>query len=88
MGESPDLIAARQVAKHIGTEHHEITFDEKDVYRVLDKVLYHLETADITTVRASVGEILMSNIISFETYILVRSCFLYFLLHKLLPEIV
>nr|XP_018901104.1 PREDICTED: asparagine synthetase [glutamine-hydrolyzing] [Bemisia tabaci] len=67
MGESPDLIAARQVAKHIGTEHHEITFDEKDVYRVLDKVLYHLETADITTVRASVGMYLIAEYIQAKT---------------------
>jgi len=57
MGDSPDIEAARQVAKYIGTEHHEVTFTPEDVMRVLDKVIYHLETPDITTVRASVGQL-------------------------------
>jgi asparagine synthase (glutamine-hydrolysing) len=57
MGDSPDIEAAREVAKHIGTEHHEVTFTPEDVMRVLDKVIYHLETPDITTVRASVGQL-------------------------------
>lgn len=43
-----------QVAEHIGTEHHEIIITEKDVIDVLDDVIYHLETIDITTVRASI----------------------------------
>ena len=53
---SPDILAARKVAAHIGTEHHEVSFTEEDVRHVMDTVLYHLETADITTVRASIGE--------------------------------
>lgn len=56
MGDSPDIKAARKVAEHIGTEHHEVNFTPEDVIRVLDKVIYHLETPDITTVRASIGE--------------------------------
>lgn len=55
MGESPDILAARQVAKHIGTEHHELSFTADDVVEVLDDVIRTLETADITTIRASVG---------------------------------
>jgi asparagine synthase (glutamine-hydrolysing) len=55
MGEdSPDLKAARLVADHIGTEHYEVTFSEEDIRRVMDDVLYHLEIADITTLRASI----------------------------------
>jgi asparagine synthase (glutamine-hydrolysing) len=56
MGDSPDIEAARKVAQHIGTEHHEVIFTPEDVIRVLDKVIYHLETPDITTVRASIGK--------------------------------
>lgn len=56
MGESPDILAARQVAKHIGSEHHEVSFTPEDVAKALDEVIFSLETADITTVRASVGE--------------------------------
>jgi asparagine synthetase B (glutamine-hydrolysing) len=57
MGDSPDVRAAREVAKYIGTEHHEVTFTPEDVMKVLDKVIYHLETPDITTVRAYVGQL-------------------------------
>jgi asparagine synthase (glutamine-hydrolysing) len=60
MGNSPDIEAARLVAQHIGTEHHEVIFTPEDVISVLDKVIYHLETPDITTVRASVGELHLS----------------------------
>ncbi|CAH0558230.1 unnamed protein product [Brassicogethes aeneus] len=61
MGDSPDIRAARQVAEYIGTEHHEIIFSEEDVARVLDEVIYTLETPDITTIRASVAMYLISR---------------------------
>lgn len=67
MNNSPDIIAARQVAKHIGSEHHEVIFTEKDVIDVVDKVIYHLESYDITTIRASIGMYLLSKYISTET---------------------
>lgn len=58
MGEdSSDLKAARLVAAHIGSEHHEVTFSEEDIRQVMDEVLYHLEIADITTLRASIREL-------------------------------
>lgn len=56
MADSPDILAARQVAKYIGSEHHEIIFTAEDIINVLDKVIYTLETADITTIRASCGK--------------------------------
>lgn len=56
MADSPDILAARQVAKHIGSEHHEIIFTAEDIINILDKVIYTLETADITTIRASCGK--------------------------------
>ncbi|RZC42584.1 asparagine synthetase [glutamine-hydrolyzing], partial [Asbolus verrucosus] len=61
MSDSPDVIAAKEVADFIGTEHHVITFTEEDVSRVLDDVIYTLETPDITTVRASIGMYLISR---------------------------
>lgn len=67
MGDSPDIVAARLVAKHIGSEHHEITFTEEDIINALDSVIYTLETYDITTVRASVGMYLISRAIKQET---------------------
>lgn len=67
MGDSPDIIAAREVAKFIGTDHHEIIFTETDVADILDNVIYHLETPDITTIRASVGMMLISKYIKENT---------------------
>ena len=43
------------MADHIGSEHHEIIFTPEEGVAALDQVIYHLETYDITTVRASVG---------------------------------
>nr|CAI5823171.1 unnamed protein product [Callosobruchus analis] len=63
MGDSPDVKAARLVAKYIGTDHHEITFTEEDVAMILDDVIYSLETPDITTIRASIGMYLISDYI-------------------------
>ncbi|KAG8224384.1 hypothetical protein J437_LFUL005206 [Ladona fulva] len=67
MGEGPDILAARKVAKFLGTDHHEVNFTEKDIEDSLDNVLYHLETADITTVRASVGMYLISKYVHENT---------------------
>lgn len=67
MGDSPDIVAARQVAKHIGSEHHEITFTEEDVISVLDEVICTLETYDITTIRASIGMYIISRFIKRRT---------------------
>lgn len=67
MGESPDILAARQVAQYIGSEHHEVSFTPEDVSEALDKVVVTLETADITTVRASIGNYNVKFIVNFET---------------------
>ena len=50
---SPDLAAARAVAAHIGSDHHELVFDEDDLAEVLPHVLYHLESADVDLVRSA-----------------------------------
>ncbi|MDP4277545.1 MAG: asparagine synthase B [Bacteroidota bacterium] len=50
---SPDLAAARKVAEHIGTVHHEINFTIEQGMDAISDVIYHLETYDVTTVRAS-----------------------------------
>jgi asparagine synthase (glutamine-hydrolysing) len=50
---SPDLAAAKKVADHIGTVHHEIIFTIQEGLDAIKDVIYHLETYDVTTVRAS-----------------------------------
>jgi asparagine synthase (glutamine-hydrolysing) len=60
---SPDLKAAKVVADHIGTIHHEIRFTIQEGLDALREVIYHLETYDITTVRASTPMFLMARAI-------------------------
>lgn len=59
--ESPDLIAAREVAAHIGTVHHELHFTVQEGIDALSDVIWHLETYDVTTVRASTPMYLMAR---------------------------
>ena len=60
---SPDLEAARKVAEHIGTVHHEIKFTIQEGLDAIKDVIYHLETYDVTTVRASTPMFLMARAI-------------------------
>ena len=60
---SPDLAAAQKVADHLGTIHHEITFTVQEGLDALRDVIYHLETYDVTTVRASTPMYLMARFI-------------------------
>ncbi len=58
---SPDLAAAREVAEHIGTVHHGFEFTVQEGLDALSDVIYHLETYDVTTVRASTPMYLMAR---------------------------
>ncbi|MGL4754975.1 MAG: asparagine synthase B [Aeromonadaceae bacterium] len=60
---SPDLSAAQKVADHLGTIHHEITFTVQEGIDALRDVIYHLETYDVTTIRASTPMYLMARFI-------------------------
>jgi asparagine synthase (glutamine-hydrolysing) len=59
--ESPDLKAAREVAAHIGTVHHELHFTVQEGIDALSDVIHHLETYDVTTVRAATPMYLMAR---------------------------
>ncbi|MDF2180254.1 asparagine synthase B [Aliiglaciecola sp. CAU 1673] len=58
---APDLIAARKVADMIGTVHHEIHFTIQEGLDAIKDVIYHLETYDVTTIRAATPMYLMSR---------------------------
>jgi len=60
---SPDLAAAQKVADHIGTVHHEVNFTVEEGLNAIRDVIYHLETYDITTVRASTPMYLLARVI-------------------------
>mmetsp|Transcript_19740 Transcript_19740/g.59783 ORF Transcript_19740/g.59783 Transcript_19740/m.59783 type:complete len:419 (+) Transcript_19740:65-1321(+) len=58
---SPDLAAAEDVADFLGTVHHGYTYTMQEGLDAISEVIYHLETYDVTTVRASTPMFLMSR---------------------------
>lgn len=60
---SPDLLAAKKAADHIGTVHHEINFTIQEGLDAIRDVIYHLETYDVTTIRASTPMYLLARVI-------------------------
>ncbi|AKJ64993.1 asparagine synthase B [Kiritimatiella glycovorans] len=51
---SRDIQAARLVARHIGSIHHEYVFTEEEVRDALPEILYHLESFDQDLVRSAI----------------------------------
>lgn len=58
---SPDLAAARTVAEHLGTAHHEFHFTVQEGLDALSDVVHHIETYDVTTIRASTPMYLLAR---------------------------
>ena len=61
---APDAAAARKVAEYLGTEHHEIHFTIEQGIEILDKLVWHLETYDVTSIRASTPMYFLSKAIT------------------------
>ncbi len=62
-----DIHYAKIVADYLKTDHHEVYFNKQDTLGVLDKLIWHLETWDITTIRASIGMYLVCKYIREKT---------------------
>ncbi|KAG8217813.1 asparagine synthase-domain-containing protein [Butyriboletus roseoflavus] len=58
---SPDLLAAQKAAHSLGTIHHGFIFTVQEGLDAIPDVIYHLETYDVTTVRASTPMYLLSR---------------------------
>jgi asparagine synthase (glutamine-hydrolysing) len=58
---STDLKYARMVADHIGSDHTEILTTADEMFSYIPEVIRDIESYDITTVRASVGNWLVSK---------------------------
>jgi len=61
--ESTDLPYANKVAKYINSIHKEIIIEEEEALKIIDDVIYATCTYDITTIRASCGQYLLSKYI-------------------------
>ena len=55
------MLAARKTAHYLGTVHHEYVFTVQEGLDAIPDVIYHLETYDVTTVRASTPMYLLSR---------------------------
>lgn len=64
---SPDLKYAKMVADHIDSEHYNIEISEETFLNAIEETIYAIESYDITTVRASVGNYLVSKYIKENT---------------------
>lgn len=64
-----DIKYAKIVADFIKSDHHEVYFNKKDTLDALKPVIWHLETWDITTIRASIGMYLVCKYIKEKTKI-------------------
>lgn len=60
---APDLAKAKIMADHLGTVHHEINYTVQEGLDAIRDVIYHIETYDVTTVRASTPMYLLSRVI-------------------------
>jgi len=57
----PDLIAAREVSKFLGTDHHEFYFTIKEGLDAIPSVIWFAESYDCTTIRASTPMYLLTR---------------------------
>lgn len=64
---SPDLKYARMVADHIGSDHHERIVTSEECLAAIPAVVKSIESFDITTVRASVGNYLLGRLVAKTT---------------------
>lgn len=62
--DAPDAKAARKVAEFLGTKHHEVHFTIEQGIEILDKLVWHLETYDVTSIRASTPMYFLSKAIT------------------------
>ncbi|MBN1175709.1 asparagine synthase B [Candidatus Woesearchaeota archaeon] len=58
---SPDLFYAKKVADYLGTKHHSITYTIEEGFDAIRDVIRHIETFDVTTIRASTPMYLLAR---------------------------
>ncbi|MCW5837058.1 MAG: hypothetical protein KIS78_31985, partial [Labilithrix sp.] len=61
---SPDLLAARRAAEHIGTHHHEYVYTRAEAEDAVEHVIAHLESYDAALIESSVPCYFVSKLAS------------------------
>jgi asparagine synthase (glutamine-hydrolysing) len=59
---SADLIRAREVAKHLGTEHYEYIYTKDELVNAMEDVIYHLESYEPSLVRSAIPNYFVSKL--------------------------
>lgn len=62
--DSPDILAARKIAEHMGSEHHEYLFTSEEAFEALETVVYHLETYEPELVRSAVPNFFLAKLVA------------------------
>jgi asparagine synthase (glutamine-hydrolysing) len=62
--DSPDLAAARTVAEHLGTEHHERIYEPDELQELLLRVIHSIESYDPSLVRSALPNYLLAELAS------------------------
>ena len=62
MDGAPDLAAAREVARHLGTHHHEYIYTREEMLQLLSSVIYYLESFDMPLVRSAIPGYIVSGL--------------------------
>eukprot|EP01100_Stratorugosa_tubuloviscum_P014354 TRINITY_DN763_c0_g6_i1.p1 TRINITY_DN763_c0_g6~~TRINITY_DN763_c0_g6_i1.p1 ORF type:complete len:547 (-),score=288.65 TRINITY_DN763_c0_g6_i1:85-1725(-) len=58
---APDHAAAKKVAQFIGTKHYELHYTLQEGLDSINDIIWHLETYDVTTIRASIPMYLLAR---------------------------
>ncbi len=61
---SPDLLAAREVAQYLGTQHHEYAYTPEEATSMLEEAIAHLESYDPALMRSAIPCYFVSKIAS------------------------
>ena len=64
---SVDIVCAREVAQHLGTNHHEVIVSAEEMLAAIPEVVALFETHDVTTIRAGTPMCLLSRYIRRST---------------------
>jgi len=67
MANSPDIMAAREIAKQFGTMHHEYIFTPDEAFAALPTVVYHLETYEPELIRSSIPNYFLAKLAGSHT---------------------
>jgi len=62
--DSPDVVAARLIAEHLGSEHHEYLFTPEEAFAALDDIVYHLETYEPELVRSAIPNYFLAKLVA------------------------